>query len=121
MFPPIYILATMAFSDVQSRARAFGVISGMGGVGAAAGPLIGGLITTTISWRASFLLQAAIVGVIILLATKITDPAPADPTRRFDTAGAVLSAVGMSFLIFGILQAGNNNTLLVVFLALGVA
>jgi MFS family permease len=65
MIPPIYILATLAFSDVQSRARAFGAISGAGGIGAAAGPLIGGLITTTISWRASFLLQAAIVATII--------------------------------------------------------
>ena len=35
--------------------------------------------------------------------------------------GAVLSAVGMFFLVFGILQAGDNNTLLVIFLAIGVA
>src|SRR5437763_15579984 len=61
MIPPIYILATLYFDTVQSRARAFGAISGMGGIGAAAGPLVGGLITTAISWRASFLLQAAIV------------------------------------------------------------
>jgi len=119
MIPPIYILATLAFSDLQSRAKAFGVISGMGGIGAAAGPLIGGLITTTISWRASFLLQAAVVATIIFLTLKITDPVPADPTRPFDGVGAVLSAAGMSFLVIGILQAGNNNTLLVIFLALG--
>jgi MFS family permease len=119
MIPPIYILATMAFSDLQSRAKAFGVISGMGGIGAAAGPLIGGLITTTISWRASFLLQAAVVATIIFLSLKITDPVPADPTRPFDGVGAVLSAAGMSFLVIGILQAGNNNTLLAIFLALG--
>jgi MFS family permease len=42
MIPPIYILATMFYADVESRARAFGVISGMGGIGAAAGPLVGG-------------------------------------------------------------------------------
>src|SRR5215212_7518841 len=54
------------FTDLKSRAQAFGLISGMGGVGAAAGPLIGGLITTTVSWRASFLLQGAIVLAIIL-------------------------------------------------------
>jgi MFS family permease len=47
MIPPIYILATLFFHDLQSRAKAFGVISGMGGIGAAAGPLIGGLITTS--------------------------------------------------------------------------
>ncbi len=121
MIPPIYILATLAFDDLPSRARAFGVISGMGGIGAAAGPLIGGLITTTISWRASFLLQAAIVGVIIYLTLKITDPLPADPGRPFDGLGAALSAVGMALVVIGILQAGVNNTLLVIFLIAGAA
>src|SRR4029079_8782093 len=46
LIPPVYILTTMLFTDITSRARAFGVITGMGGIGAAAGPLIGGLITT---------------------------------------------------------------------------
>ena len=43
LIPPVYILTTLLFSDLKSRARAFGVISGMGGIGAATGPLIGGL------------------------------------------------------------------------------
>ena len=85
------------------------------------GPLIGGLITTTVSWRASFLLQAVVVATIIYLSVKITDPLPADPTRPFDGVGAALSAAGMSFLVIGILQAGNNNALLVIFLVLGAA
>ena len=119
MIPPIYILATMFYDDLESRARAFGVISGAGGIGAAAGPLIGGLITTAISWRASFLLQAAVVAVIILLSRRIVDPVPPDPTRRFDMAGAALSAAGMLFIVLGILQAGSNWLLLVVFEALG--
>jgi len=55
LIPPVYILTTLLFSNITSRARAFGIITGMGGVGAAAGPLIGGLITTAISWRAAFL------------------------------------------------------------------
>ncbi len=46
LIPPVYILATVFFADVTSRARAFGSISAAGGIGAAAGPLIGGLITT---------------------------------------------------------------------------
>jgi MFS family permease len=45
LIPPVYILTTLLFGKVTSRARAFGIITGMGGVGAAAGPLIGGLIT----------------------------------------------------------------------------
>src|SRR3984957_1553889 len=48
LIPPVYILTTILFTDMRSRARAFGVISGMGGVGAAMGPLLGGLITTAI-------------------------------------------------------------------------
>jgi MFS family permease len=121
MIPPIYILATMFYDDIESRARAFGVISGMAGIGSAAGPLVGGLITTTISWRASFLLQAVIVGVVIVLGRRIVDPLPPDRTRPFDTVGAVLSAAGMLSIVVGILQAGNNWTLFVVFLALGAA
>ncbi len=119
MIPPIYILATMLFDDLQSRARAFGVISGMGGIGAAAGPLIGGLITTAISWRATFLLQAAIVGVIVVLSRGINDPVPPDRSRRFDTVGAVLSAAGMFFVVTAILQIGINGLLVVLFIALG--
>ena len=74
LIPPVYILTTMLFTDITSRARAFGVITGMGGIGAAAGPLIGGLITTAISWRAAFVFQALVVAVIILLSRTINDP-----------------------------------------------
>src|SRR3954467_13950781 len=100
LIPPVYILTTLRFGDVTSRARAFGVISGFGGIGAAAGPLIGGVITTGISWRAAFLFQAAVVALIAFLSRKITDPIKADPTLAFDTPGAILSAVGMFFVVF---------------------
>src|SRR5207249_4422236 len=83
LIPPVYILTTILFHDMKSRAWAFGVISGMGGIGAAAGPLIGGAITTAITWRAAFIFQALIIVIILLLARGITDPLPADPTRPF--------------------------------------
>jgi MFS family permease len=121
LIPPVYILATIAFTNLTSRAKAFGVISGMGGVGAAAGPLIGGLITTAISWRAAFVFQALIVATIILLSRRMVDPVPPDPTRRFDAVGAVLSAVGMFFLVLGILQADNDLVLMAVLMAVGAA
>src|SRR4051794_39991289 len=85
LIPPVYILTTLHFSDLTSRARAFGVISGMGGIGAAAGPLIGGVITSAISWRAAFVFQALVVTAIVLLSRRIVDPLPADPDSRFDT------------------------------------
>src|SRR6516225_6358986 len=121
LIPPVYILATLWFKDTTSRAWAFGAISGLGGIGAAAGPLIGGVITTGISWRAAFVFQALVVGTIVLLSRRLVDPVAPDPKRPFDVWGAILSAVGMFFLVLGILQAGVNNTLLVVFLAIGVA
>jgi MFS family permease len=121
LIPPVYILTTMAFTSIESRAKAFGVISGLGGIGAAAGPLIGGLITSGISWRAAFVFQALVVATIIVLGRRVVDPVPPDPTRPFDTVGAILSAVGMFCLVFGILQADTNATLLIVFVLIGLA
>src|SRR6201987_6152185 len=78
LIPPVSILTTLLFHDIKSRARAFGLISGMGGIGAAAGPLIGGLITTAISWRAACVFQAVVVAAIVFLSKGIKDPVPAD-------------------------------------------
>jgi MFS family permease len=117
LIPPVYILTTMLFTDMTSRARAFGVISGMGGVGAAAGPLIGGLITTAISWRAAFVFQALVIVVIFVLGRRIEDPVAPDPTHPFDTVGAVLSAVGLVILVMGILATDNNLLLTLILLA----
>jgi MFS family permease len=119
LIPPVYILTTMLFRDIKSRARAFGLISGMGGIGAATGPLIGGLITTAISWRASFVFQALVIVVIVLLGRGLVDPVPADPARPFDIVGAVLSAVGLVVLVGGILAADQNLVLMAVLLVAG--
>jgi MFS family permease len=121
LIPPVYILATLWFENLTTRAWAFGVISGLGGIGAAAGPLIGGVITSGISWRAAFIFQALIIATIILLSRRLVDPLAADPTRPFDAVGAVLSGVGMFCVVFGILQAGSNNTLFAAFLLVGAA
>ena len=121
LIPPVYILATIWFKDMTSRAWAFGAISGLGGIGAAAGPLIGGVITTGISWRAAFIFQAAVIVLIILLSRGLVDPLPADPDRPFDLVGAVLSAVGMFCIVLGVLYAGTNNLLFVGLVAVGAA
>src|SRR3984957_14129042 len=84
LIPPVYILITVVFPDLKTRAKYFGLVSGAGGLGAAAGPLIGGLITSAISWRASFALQVLVVLWIVILARKITDPARSGRRPRFD-------------------------------------
>jgi MFS family permease len=119
LIPPVYILTTLLFTELTSRARAFGVISALGGIGAAAGPLIGGLITSAISWRAAFIFQALIIAVIVFLSRKITDPLPPDPARPFDTGGAILSAVGLVLVVMGILAADNNLWLMIILMVVG--
>ena len=119
LIPPVYILTTMLFHDMKSRARAFGVVSGMGGIGAATGPLIGGAITTATTWRLAFVFQALIIVIIMVLARGIHDPVPADPRRPFDTVGAVLSAVGLVVLVGGIMAADDNLVLMLVLIAAG--
>lgn len=107
MIPPIYILITVAFPDTRSRARYFGAVSGAAGLGAAAGPLIGGLVTSAISWRVSFLLQVLIVLTTLVLARRITDPLGREAGAGFDVVGAILSAVGLFFVVLGILQSST--------------
>jgi MFS family permease len=107
MIPPIYILVTVIFTDTHSRAKNFGIISGAGGLGAAAGPLIGGVITSAISWRASFIAQVIVVAAIILLSRRIPDPGITGATPAFDITGAVLCAVGLFFVVLGILQSST--------------
>lgn len=119
MIPPVYILTTALFTDVTSRAKAFGAVMGAGGIGAAAGPLIGGLITTTVSWRASFVLQAAVVGGIVVLSRSVSGAEVAGERPRFDLLGAVLSALGMLLIVLGIVQASTNAALMVALMAAG--
>jgi MFS family permease len=107
LIPPVYILATVFYSDVKSRARAFGAISAAGGIGSAAGPLIGGLITSAATWRLAFGVQALLVVVILYLARRIADPGVQGQKPKFDFLGAVLSAAGLFFIVVGILQAGT--------------
>jgi MFS family permease len=120
MIPPIYILTTVLVTDQKRRARAFGLISGLGGVGAAAGPLVGGLITTAVSWRVSFLFQALIVAVVLVLSRRIVDPGIQGERPAFDALGGVLSALGMVLLVIGVLLLGKNNVLAVVFMVVGL-
>jgi len=119
LIPPVYILTTLLYTDLTSRAKAFGIITAMGGVGAATGPLIGGVITTAISWRAAFVFQALVIVVIVWLGRHVDDPVPADPSRPFDIMGAVLSAAGLVLIVGGVLLADNNAWLTLLFIAVG--
>ncbi|MEV5649477.1 MFS transporter [Nocardia sp. NPDC052254] len=108
LIPPVYILTTLLFTDTASRAKAFGVVMAMGGIGAAAGPLLGGLIASGLGWRAAFAFQALVVAAILISTRRVRDPIPADPSRKLDLLGTGLSAAGLVLLVLGILAADND-------------
>ena len=105
LIPPVYIFATVLFPDLKARAAAFGAISAAGGIGSAAGPLLGGMITSATSWRVTFVVQALLVAYIIYLGRRIEDAGVHGAKPQFDLLGAALSAAGMFFIVVGILQA----------------
>ena len=120
LIPPVYILVTMYWTGLTERVRAFGIVSAAGGVGAATGPLLGGWITATLSWRAAFLFQALIIVIILILALRLKDPLAREPGRPFDVIGSVLSALGLIIFVVGILLTDNNLLLALALMAAGI-
>jgi len=102
LIPPVYIMVTAAYTGL-TRARNYGIVAGAGGIGSAMGPLVGGAITTAVSWRGSFLLQFAIVMLIIFLGRKIVEPKKEKgPKVSFDFGSAILSGLGLLLIILGL-------------------
>jgi MFS family permease len=91
----------------KERALCFGVIGGVAGAAIALGPLIGGWVTTELSWRYVFAAETVIV-VAILLARRQLRPAPklARPPR-LDVVGVALSALGLGLAVFGVLKSSQ--------------
>jgi len=119
LIPPVYILVTMYWTGLAARARAFGIVSAAGGIGAATGPLIGGWITAAISWRAAFGFQVVIIVIILILAIRLKDPRAPERSRPYDVVGAILSGLGLIVFVLGILAADNNLFLSVTLMLVG--
>lgn len=105
IMPAIVSLVATNFARAE-RPRAYGLVAAAGAIAVAAGPLIGGLLTTYASWRLVFAGEVLIVLGILLLTKRMTD-APADPSARLDLVGTVMSALGLGLVVFGILRAGT--------------
>jgi MFS family permease len=81
-------------------------VAAAGAVAVAVGPLIGGFCTTYFSWRWVFAGEVLVVLVILLLTRRIAD-APVEERPQLDVVGAVLSALGLGLLVFGVLRSGE--------------
>jgi MFS family permease len=105
IMPAIVALVASNFARPE-RPKAYGLVAAAGAIAVAAGPLIGGLLTTYASWRWVFAGEVVIVGVIVVLARRMNDR-PADPDAGLDLVGTALSALGLGLVVFGILRGGE--------------
>lgn len=86
--------------DMQKKAYA--LVGAAAAIAAAVGPLLGGFITTYLSWRVGFLLEAIIIA-IVLINIKLVKDVPYAGPRRVDAVGAILSVFGMGGIVLSIL------------------
>ncbi|MGW5372840.1 MFS transporter [Streptomyces sp. NPDC004009] len=91
----------------RDRAVAYGVVGGLAGAGIAVGPLLGGWVTTYLTWRLVFAGEVVVV-IAVLCCHRVIEESPrTGPAPRLDGIGAVLSAVGLALGVLGVLQSST--------------
>ncbi len=106
VIPAIAALTAVNYKGAQ-RAQAYGILGGIAAAGAAAGPLIGGWVTTELSWRVVFAAETVVVLGILTTVRKIADAPPAEERPALDRIGILLSASGLGLVVLGILKASE--------------
>src|SRR3954451_18877322 len=101
LLPAMQSLIHGNFEGKMQR-RAYALVGAAAAIAAAVGPLVGGFITTYLSWRVAFFGEVVIIGVV-LSGIKLVHDVPYTGDRGVDIVGAVLSAVGMGGVVLGIL------------------
>src|SRR4051795_2129152 len=105
IMPAIVALVAANFA-APKRPRAYGLVASAGAIAVAAGPLIGGAVTTYWTWRLVFAGAGVIVAGILVLTRRIQD-APPSSRVHLDIRGAALSAAGLGLAVFGVLKSGS--------------
>ncbi len=96
--------------DGTARKRVYALVGAAASIAAAVGPLVGGFITTYLSWRVAFALEAVVI-VVVLAGARLVRDAPFTGGRAVDLVGAALSVVGMGGVVLGVLvwQEGGES------------
>lgn len=103
--PTSLALISASFHDETERGRAIGTWSGFTAITAAVGPLLGGWLVDTASWRWIFIINVPL-GIAILAVTLTRVPESRDPAvERIDWLGALLTTVGLGGVVFGLIEA----------------
>jgi EmrB/QacA subfamily drug resistance transporter len=92
------------------RTKVYALVGAAAAIAAAVGPLLGGVITTFLSWRVGFLLEAVIIAVV-LSGLRLVHDVPYTGPRHVDVVGSLLSVVGMGGIVLSILvwQEGGES------------
>ena len=102
----------------KMQAKVYALIGAAGAVAAAIGPLIGGALTTLLSWRVGFMLEAVIIAGV-LLGSGLIREVPYTGDRAVDVVGSALSALSMTLLVLGVLVWQEGGESVVAILAAG--
>ena len=117
LLPAMQSLIHGNFEGVAQK-KAYASVGAAAAIAAAVGPLLGGFITTYLSWRIAFLLEDVII-LIVLINVKLIRDVPYTGPRSIDLVGAVLSVVGMGGIVLGILVWQEGGEAVAVLLVLG--
>jgi len=101
-----------------AQKKAYALVGAAAAIAAAVGPLLGGFITTYLSWRIGFLLEVVIIA-IVLSNIRLVHDAPYTGPRGVDVVGAVLSVLGMGGVVLGILVWQEGGEAVAALLAIG--
>ena len=105
--PTALALITTNFPEGRERNRAFSVYAAMAGTGSAVGLLLGGILTTYVSWRWCFFVNVPIGIVVAAAAPRVLAESPRRP-GRIDVAGAVTGTLGIALLVYGLSKAATG-------------
>lgn len=103
----------------DAQKRAYALVGAAAAIAAAVGPLLGGFITTYLSWRVGFLLEFVIIA-IVLFNIKLVKDTPYTGSRQVDLGGAILSVLGMGGIVLSILAWQEGGEAVGLLLVIGV-
>jgi DHA2 family methylenomycin A resistance protein-like MFS transporter len=110
ILPASLALVAAAYPDRRERARAIGFWGAGSGLGAALGPLLGGLIVSGLGWRWVFALNIPVALALAAAAMRVIAPDRGHRgAHRFDGAGALLVTLGMGGVVFGIIEGRERG------------